>query len=69
MGLDQVCQAEEWGLDAVWLSNEGPGVLPGTGVTDGRDHDGFVLIQDGTAPLACTDGHGTWLEWIAEAPG
>jgi hypothetical protein len=56
------------GLDAVWLSNEGPGVLPGTGITDDREHDGFVLIQDGTTPLACTDGHGTWLDWLAERP-
>lgn len=53
-------------LDAVWLSNEGPRVLPGVGagltVRDG--FDGFVLVQDGTTPRALTDGHGTWLEWL-----
>jgi hypothetical protein len=56
------------GLGAVWLSNEGPGVLadvpvppytgvPGTGAP-------FVLIRDGAVPLAITDGHGEWLEWL-----
>jgi hypothetical protein len=53
-------------LDAVWLSNEAPGVLgglvdepaprPGT--------DAFVLVRDGRTALAFTDGHGTWVEWI-----
>jgi hypothetical protein len=50
-------------LDAVWLSNEGPGVLRGAG--DGYQvHAGFVLVQDGGTPRALTDGHGTWLEWL-----
>jgi hypothetical protein len=51
-------------LDAVWLSNEGPGVLPGVGA-DLNVHCGFVLVQDGTTAKALTDGHGTWLEWLA----
>jgi hypothetical protein len=51
------------GLGAVWLSNEGPGVLPGTEVA-GRDAHGFVLVRDGTEPVAVTDSHGTWLEWL-----
>jgi hypothetical protein len=50
-------------LDAVWLSNEAPGILPGSvaGVRDGRD---FVLVRDGGTPLAVTDSHGTWLDWL-----
>lgn len=51
------------GLNAVWLSNEAPGVLPGP--ADDGDRHNFVLIQDGTTPLALTDGHGTWLNWLA----
>jgi hypothetical protein len=50
-------------LDAVWLSNEAPGVLPGSAAyaPDGR---GGVLIRDGCTPLALVDGHGTWLYWL-----
>jgi len=54
-------------LHAIWLSNEGPGVLadltneptprPGT--------DPFILARDGRTALALTDGHGTWIEWIS----
>jgi len=51
-------------LDAVWLSNEAPGVLPGSavGADDQRD---FVLVRDGGTPLAVTDSHGTWLDWLS----
>jgi hypothetical protein len=51
-------------LRAVWLSNEGADVLPGIVV---REHDahGFVLVKDGTVPIAVTDSHGTWLEWLS----
>lgn len=51
-------------LDAVWLSNEGPRVLPGPGA-DLDARGAFVLVQDGTTVKALTDGHGTWLEWLA----
>jgi uncharacterized protein DUF2332 len=51
-------------LGAVWLSNEGPGVLPGTD-TQVRDAHGFILVKDGTEPIAVTESHGTWLEWLA----
>jgi hypothetical protein len=52
------------GLDAVWLSNEGPEILPGVAVPA---YDGvpFVLVRDGHQPLAFTDSHGTWVEWLA----
>jgi len=51
---------------AVWLSNEGPGVVPGLAVPDCED-DPFVLARDGHTPLALADGHGTWLRWLSEA--
>jgi hypothetical protein len=50
-------------LDAVWLSNEGEGVLDGIGST-GRC-DAFVLVRDGRDLLAQTDPHGTWIDWTA----
>ena len=51
------------GLGAVWLSNEGPGVVPGVPIPP---HQGapFVLARDGSTPLALADGHGTWLQWL-----
>jgi hypothetical protein len=50
-------------LPAVWLSNEGPAVLPAIPVPA---HEGapFVLARDGHTPLAFTDSHGTWLQWL-----
>jgi hypothetical protein len=51
-------------LPAVWLSNEAPGVVPG--ISAPRYPDGpFLLIRDGTTPLAYTDGHGAWVQWLA----
>ena len=52
------------GVADVWLSNEGPGVVPGLAVPDCQD-DPFVLARDGRTPLALADGHGTWLRWLA----
>ena len=51
-------------LGAVWLSNEGTGLLPGIAVPERGAH-GFVLVKDGTVPIAVTDSHGTWLEWLS----
>ncbi|HET6503241.1 MAG TPA: DUF2332 domain-containing protein [Amycolatopsis sp.] len=52
---------------AVWLANEVPQVLPGVdpdavGVRPGD----FVLARDGR-PVARTDPHGTWVEWLTPA--
>lgn len=55
------------GLSAVWLSNEGPQVLPGVDVPPYQDAP-FVLVRDGRTALAFTDGHGAWLEWITAGP-
>jgi hypothetical protein len=52
-------------LGAVWLSNEAPGVV--VDMPAPREHSGaFVLVRDGRTPLAFTDGHGTWLQWLDE---
>jgi hypothetical protein len=52
------------GLDAVWLSNEAPGIVPGSACAAARQNGNFVLLRDGGTPLAVTDGHGTWLDWL-----
>ena len=51
------------GLNASWLSNEGPDVLPGIDVPDRHDEK-FVLVRDGTRAVAFTDAHGTWIDWL-----
>ncbi|MDT7562690.1 MAG: hypothetical protein QOG76_1314 [Pseudonocardiales bacterium] len=53
-------------LEAVWLSNEAPGVLPDliNSPTPPPDTDPFVLVRDGRTPVAFTDGHGNWIQWI-----
>jgi hypothetical protein len=53
-------------LPAVWLSNEAPGVVPGMSAPPGPVAH-FVLAQDGRQPLALTDGHGAWVQWLAGA--
>jgi hypothetical protein len=61
---DRAAFAETMGrLGVVWLSNEGPGLLPGTEL-EGIDPHGFVLTKNGAEPIALTDSHGTWVEWL-----
>jgi hypothetical protein len=49
-------------LGATWLSNEAPGVVPGL---PGEFRGGtFMLARDGRTPLALTDGHGNWVQWL-----
>jgi hypothetical protein len=56
-------------LDATWISNEAPGVVAGVPVSAAARRDGyFVLRRDGGAPIALTDGHGTWLQWLSAEP-
>jgi hypothetical protein len=52
---------------AVWLSNEGPAVLPDVPVPASPGWP-FVLVRDGRTPLALTDGHGAWLRWLPAPP-
>ena len=51
-------------LPAVWLSSEGPGIVPGLLPVPPCDGAPFVLARDGRTPLALADGHGTWLHWL-----
>lgn len=53
-------------LHAVWLSNEGFGVLPKFGgqLPTLADPAAFVLVRDCETPLALTDPHGTWIQWL-----
>jgi hypothetical protein len=51
-------------LRAVWLSNEGDGVLRCIGVDHG-DARSMLLVRDGHDVLARTDPHGTWVEWTS----
>ena len=55
------------GLGAVWLSNEGPGVVPDMPAPTYQGAP-FVLARDGRTPMAFTDPHGTWLQWLPSAP-
>jgi hypothetical protein len=52
-------------LGAVWVSNEVPGVFPP--IRERLAHPGprgaFLLAVDGV-PVAWTDPHGGWIEWI-----
>jgi Uncharacterized protein conserved in bacteria (DUF2332) len=49
-------------LGAIWLSSEGPGVVPGTS-GPAADEQMCVLAQDGH-PIAHADSHGAWLQWL-----
>ena len=51
-------------LPTVWLSSEAPGVVPGFSVPACQGGP-LVLIRDGRTPLACADGHGAWVHWLA----
>jgi hypothetical protein len=49
-------------LGAVWVSNEGAGVVEAAG-EDPWPSGHFVLMRDGE-PVAATDPHGTAIDWI-----
>lgn len=53
-------------LDAVWLSNESFGVLPEltNQPTPPPNSNPFLLARNGRTPIAFTDGHGSWIEWL-----
>ena len=58
-------------LGAVWISNEMPGVLPVdcTAKLVRRGPRGAFLLSIDGAPVAWTDPHGAWIEWIAAEEG
>ncbi len=53
-------------LNAVWISNESPGVFPDIAakLSHSRPTGAFLLSVDGE-PVAWTHPHGAWIEWIA----
>ncbi len=54
------------GLDAVWIANEAPSVLPAIHDRLPPTSDaerGFLVSRDG-APVAWTDPHGAWLHLL-----
>lgn len=51
-------------LGVHWLSNEAPGVLPG--LESRASSGGMLLVEDGERVLAESDGHGSWLRWMAD---
>ncbi|MGD0429983.1 MAG: DUF2332 domain-containing protein [Acetobacteraceae bacterium] len=53
-------------LGAVWISNEAPGVFPDIAAKlPSSRRGGAFLLSVGGEPMAWTDPHGAWLEWIA----
>jgi hypothetical protein len=52
-------------LGAVWISNEAPGVFPTIRerLTARGPVGAFLLAVDGN-PVAWTDAHGAWIDWI-----
>jgi hypothetical protein len=52
-------------LDAVWISNEAPGVFPAIAARVRRrgPPGAFLLAVDGV-PVAWTQPHGTWIDWL-----
>lgn len=51
--------------DVVWLSNEGPQIVPGL-VSDRKPpvDNSFLLGLNGSSSLAFADPHGRWLSWL-----
>jgi hypothetical protein len=54
-------------MGAVWLSNEGEGVLRCIGV-ETADPASFLVVRDGRQILALADPHATWVEWLPTRP-
>jgi hypothetical protein len=61
---DRFAQAMR-GLRAVWISNESPGVFPSIAARLRRPGPpgAFLLAVDGV-PVAWTQPHGEWIEWL-----
>jgi hypothetical protein len=63
-GRDQFAQTVR-GLNAVWISNESPGVFPAIAARVRRrgPPGAFLLSVDGE-PAAWTQPHGEWIDWL-----
>jgi len=55
---------------AVWVANEGPRNIPGAPDMTGQHPDpaAFLLCVD-AEPVAWTDGHGSWIDWLGRIRG
>jgi hypothetical protein len=52
-------------LGAVWISNESPGVFPAIAArVRRRGPPGAFLLCENGAPVAWTQPHGEWIEWL-----
>jgi hypothetical protein len=50
---------------AIWISNEAPGVFPAVAARVGRPGpSGAFLLARNAEPVAWTDPHGGWIDWI-----
>lgn len=53
-------------LGVVWISNEAPGVFPDSAAKlTARGPNGAFLLAVNGEPVAWTDPHGAWIDWIA----
>ena len=57
-------------LDAVWISNEAPFVFPDIAarLAAGHVRRGPLLLSLDGEPIAWTDPHGAWIDWIGSVP-
>jgi len=55
-------------LNVVWISNEPPGLFPDmtVGLSEPWPSGGFLLCMN-EQPIAWTDPHGTFVDWIAQS--
>jgi hypothetical protein len=56
-------------VGAVWIANEGPHNIPGVAAPPDAHPDpaAFLHCVD-REPVAWTDGHGTWIDWLGPSP-
>ena len=52
------------GMGAVWISNEGPGVVPPFAAGLHGRRENMVLLAANGAPLAWSGPHGSTIDWI-----
>lgn len=58
-----------WDYSAVWISNEAPHVLPQIAARAPRSGPpGAFLLSVNAAPVAWTDPHGAWIDWMWATP-
>lgn len=56
-------------LDAHWIANEGPGVLPVAAPSSPRPGTAMFLVTVDSEPVAYAAGHGQTLHWLTGGTG